>query len=737
MNSLHGISRTLTDPERLAALDATGLLHGERVEAFDRLARVAARATCAPVAQVNLLTADQQIPVACCGPEPWASGGPVSLDYSFCQHVIATAAPLIVEDAREHPLTRESRATSESGVVAYASVPLSTADRLTLGSLCVVDFQPRAWTADEVETLRDLAAFAAAEIDDRVRSERRAREALRESEARSRSLMEDALDTSEVGTIILDQDLRVVWVNRAIERFFGLDRHHILQQEKRRLIREHIRHRMADPEEFEQHILATYEDGAGTQVFECQVLAEPDAEKRWLAHWSQPIRTGPYAGGRIEHYYDVTERKRGEEVLREHARVAETLHGLGESFASELDLDTLVQRVTDAATGLTGAQFGAFFYNVLDQKGERFTLYTISGVPREAFSRFPAPRNTPVFEPTFHGTGVVRSDDIMRDPRYGRMEPHRGMPPGHLPVRSYLAVPVVLRSGEAIGGLFFGHEAPAMFTDLHERLAVGIAGWAAVAVDNARLYEAERRARAEAEDANRTKADFLATVSHELRTPLNAMIGYTDLLLMGVPEAIPERPKAQVERIGRSAHHLLELIEEILTFSRIEAGREQVESEEVDLNGVLTRVADMIEPLAIQKGLEFRVAMPEERISMRTDSRKLRQILLNLLGNAVKFTDEGYVELRASVERGRVTLEVADTGIGIEPEQLSHVFEPFFQAETAKHLRASGTGLGLSVARRLALLLGGDVSVESAPGEGSRFTVLLPAGVTTDTDSDP
>ena len=165
------------------------------------------------------------------------------------------------------------------------------------------------------------------------------------------------------------------------------------------------------------------------------------------------------------------------------------------TVAGELDLQKIVQAVTDAATELTNAQFGAFFYNVIDDAGESYMLYTISGVPREAFSRFPMPRNTAIFEPTFSGSGIVRSADIRRDPRYGRNAPFHGMPEGHLPVVSYLAVPVVSRSGEVLGGLFFGHAEEGVFTENEEQIAEALAAQAAVAVDNARLYSALRHER--------------------------------------------------------------------------------------------------------------------------------------------------------------------------------------------------------------------------------------------------
>ncbi len=172
---------------------------------------------------------------------------------------------------------------------------------------------------------------------------------------------------------------------------------------------------------------------------------------------------------------------------------AETLNEVACELTAELDLQTLVQKVTDAGVRLTGAQFGAFFYNAITDDGESYTLYTLSGAPREAFEGFGLPRATPLFGPTFRGEGVVRIDDVLADPRYGQWDPHHGMPAGHLPVRSFLAAPVASRAGVVIGGLFFGHPTPSVFTTHMESVIRGLAALAAVAIDNARLYGEARR----------------------------------------------------------------------------------------------------------------------------------------------------------------------------------------------------------------------------------------------------
>ena len=197
------------------------------------------------------------------------------------------------------------------------------------------------------------------------------------------------------------------------------------------------------------------------------------------------MRSGPNIMGVV---VEVTDLSASEEALREESQALEILNQTAAAVAAELDLESLVQKVVDAGVDLTGAQFGAFFYNMTDAAGDVLTLYTLSGAPKEAFSSYPHPRATAVFAPTFKGESVVRSDDITNDPRYGKNSPNKGMPAGHLPVRSYLAVPVTSRTGEVIGGLFFGHEHVGIFNERSERLMVGLAAQAATGVDNARLF---------------------------------------------------------------------------------------------------------------------------------------------------------------------------------------------------------------------------------------------------------
>ena len=413
-----------------------------------------------------------------------------------------------------------------------------------------------------------------------------------------------------------------------------------------------------------------------------------------------------------------------------HAEV-EALNKVGTALASELDVERIVQTVTDAATNLTGAEFGAFFYNVVDKQGEKLTHYTLSGATREAFENFGQPRPTPGFAPTFYETAIVRSDDITNDPRYGETGPYHGQPLSHLPVRSYLAVPVASRTGDVIGSLFFGHSEVGIFNERAERVASGIASWAAIAMDNARLYEAERRARAEAEVANKAKSEFLAAMSHELRTPLNAIGGYTSLLVGEIRGPINEVQRGDLERIKRNQHHLLSLINDILNFAKLEAGRVQFDPVDISINDKLGELESLVAPQLEQKHLRYEYQCSDRSYTAYTDPDRLQQILLNLLSNAIKFTPPGgMITVTCAPRDGRMEIQVTDTGVGIPPDKLEQIFEPFVQLARGQTVDVVGTGLGLSISRDLARAMGAELSAVSKLDGGSTFTLSLPRGRT-------
>jgi PAS domain S-box-containing protein len=274
--------------------------------------------------------------------------------------------------------------------------------------------------------------------------------------------------------------------------------------------------------------------------------------------------------------------------------------------------------------------------------------------------------------------------------------------------------------GRTLGAVsFYRQVTDAAYEEPDLLLAEELANRAATAIQQARLFES-------AMIANRAKSDFLAVMSHELRTPLTTITGYTDLMLAHVPQALPAKHRAYVERIRLAAAHLLSLIEQILVFARLEARREQMQPERVAVADVLRDAAALIEPVARERGIDFSVEATCADTFIESDKTKLRQILLNLLANAVKFTDDGEVLLSAAAANGSVIFTVRDTGIGIDSQHLGSIFNPFWQVDQSSTRRAGGAGLGLSVTRKLARMLGGEVSVDSSPGGGTTFTVRLP-----------
>jgi signal transduction histidine kinase len=422
-----------------------------------------------------------------------------------------------------------------------------------------------------------------------------------------------------------------------------------------------------------------------------------------------------------------------QEALREQSRLLELLNQTGQAIASQLDIEKLLQTVTDAVTSLTGARFGAFFYNRVNEQGEDYLLYTLSGAPREAFEKFGHPRATAVFAPTFRGDGTVRSDDITQDPRYGTMPPHHGMPPGHLPVRSYLAVPVKSRSGEVFGGLFLGHPESARFDQRDERLVEGVAAQAAIAIDNARLYEASQaqlanreRAEASLRDSDRRKDEFLATLAHELRNPLAPIRQAVNISQN--PAATEAQKTWSHEVITRQVQHMSLLLDDLLDISRITRGTLELRRKRTQLANVIDSAVETARPAIDAKRHSLTVHLPQVPVFLDVDPLRLSQVLSNLLTNAAKYTDpDGHVRVVAEMVGGEVLMRVIDDGIGIAPEALPEIFTMFSQVRSVQDRSDGGLGIGLALSRGLIELHGGCIEAHSAGlGQGSEFVVKLP-----------
>jgi PAS domain S-box-containing protein len=424
-----------------------------------------------------------------------------------------------------------------------------------------------------------------------------------------------------------------------------------------------------------------------------------DGQYRWFLVRANPMRD---ARGQLLRWFgtatDVDQVKRVQEQLRDETNILELLNSTGNALVQNRDLHSLLQEVTDAATSISGARFGAFFYHGAGADGGRQARHTLSGAPPDDFQGLPHPQ-----------------------------------------VRSGLAVPVLARAGELVGTLFFGHPEPNMFNERTERIVSGVAAQAGIAIDNARMVEAaqraaeerkvlldrERNARAEAERSSQMKDEFLATLSHELRTPLTAILGWAQVLRRG--DRTPEEQVRGLETIERNARAQAQLIEDLLDMGRITSGKVLLDMKLLMPSAVVDAALEAVRPAAEAKGIRL------ERDFTATahvagDASRLQQVVWNLLSNALKFTPRGGT-VRASVwaHEGHAEITVADNGLGIRHEFLPYVFERFRQADASTTRRHGGLGLGLSIVKHLVEQHGGTVSAASeGEGMGASFTVRLP-----------
>ena len=483
-------------------------------------------------------------------------------------------------------------------------------------------------------------------------------------------------------------------------------------------------------------------------------------ERLWAVGETRPLFDGgPGAIGFVKILRDCTEQHTAEMALQEQKRALEILNRAGMALAQENDLDALVQTVTDAGVALSGAEVGAFFYNTVGAEGEGYALHSLSGAPWEAFAKFSMPRNTAVFAPTFAGEAVIRSDDITEDPRYGRNAPRAGMPEGHVPVRSYLALPVVSRSGEVLGGLFFGHSLPGVFTAQSERNLGGLASETAIAIDNARLLKERMRAEAALRELNasleeqvreRTEAlnrnaealrqaqkmeavgQLTGGIAHDFNNLLQIIVGNLETLLRNLPGE-PVNLRRAATRAMTGAKRAAALTQRLLAFAR----RQPLDPKAIDVNALVKGMSELLDR-ALGETVEVETVLGGGLWRAEADPNELESTLLNLSVNARDampcggkltietsnaYLDEAYASRQIEVTPGQyVVISTSDTGAGMSRETMSRVFEPFFTTKA----EGKGTGLGLSQVYGFVKQSGGHVKLYSELGQGTTVKIYLP-----------
>ncbi len=619
---------------------------------------------------------------------------------------LRTRAPVFIENAAQRRERYPSLDTVPASAEATAALPL-VADERAIGAI-EFDFPSTVVLAVEERTFLGALAHQCAQAIERARlyvAEMRAKEAIAAVHRRQATVLEAIAD----GFVTFDREWRYGYVNRVAAELVGRQAEDLIG----RVVWD------VYPEARDTPFAGVLREtmASGRQV---SGEAYSNAVGGWIEYRAYPTEEGLSVLFR-----DIAERRRHDERLRFLAEASTIL-------ASSLDYETTLANIAELAVPALASSC------VIDLVGEDGQLERVATVfdsgelsrlvgelrrrhPITAETRHPALQVLATGESIFYSEISPADLPQVVDERPDSLALARRLNPTS-------CVFVALRArGRTLGVMSlstagtrrrFDEQDLALIEDIAQRVAM--------AVDNARLHEAERRARAEAEAANQAKSDFLAIMSHELRTPLTAVVGYTELLSDEVVGPVNETQRDHLARVRASSEHLLMLIEDILSYARIEAGRELVRIEDFGLAALLEQASVIIRPLAEKKSLEFTLSGGNARAVMRSDPQKVRQIIINLLANAVKFTTKGSVRLGARVYDDRVAFEVADTGPGIAREHLDRVFDAFWQVDQRMTRKSGGTGLGLSVARQLARLLGGDVSVCSTIGEGSVFTVDLP-----------
>ncbi|MFC7526997.1 ATP-binding protein [Parapedobacter sp. GCM10030251] len=412
---------------------------------------------------------------------------------------------------------------------------------------------------------------------------------------------------------------------------------------------------------------------------------------------------------------DLSRQQEFEEKMQRYIGNVEILNTMGKLVSESLDIEEILQRVIDASAKIVGAAFGVFFYNRLNEHGASDTLFTYSGGPPEAIEKVGMSHNSDFFSPAFSLEENVRSADITKDPRYECYSSHHVMAKFQLPLVSCLAVPVISKSGYVIGRLLYGHPETGRFTEEHEKLIVGIATQASVALENAELYEEIRY-------LNAKKDEFIGLASHELKTPITSLMGFLQIISKRMIDQDINKPfvdKALNQTIKLSA-----LVGDLLDVTKIESGQLPLSYSSFDL---VVLVRDLIE----QTQYSFRshyIAFYSEKASFTIsgDKERLEQVIINLLNNAIKYSPGAdLINVSLSGDACQAIVRIQDFGMGIAPEQQERIFSRFYRAEGVD-AHISGLGIGLYISNEIISRHKGRLTVESRIGKGSVFVVKIP-----------
>lgn len=680
---------------------------------FERLARLASQIAKTPVAAVSLLDGERQYFLSQVGlPEPAASQREIPLSHSFCQHLVATQEPLIIEDARQHPLVYDNPAIESMGVIAYAGLPLCADDGTVLGSICVVDWQPRSWAHEEIAVLSELAISTMEEI--KLRSQLGERERIEQTLFENANFIQRVHDM--VPDIIYVFDLveqRNLYANREIIQVLGYSAKSIFELGSD--IFKSLMHPDDLPRVLDLHqriVRANTDD-----VYEIEYrMRSASGQWRWLLSRDVIFKRAEDGTPRqiLGVAHDITQRREAEEALRMSIERLEALRRIDDELSHSLDLQSVLMLGMDAVLRASGARDG--FIGLLEGDAVRI-VHAVGSYCNGEMIR----DDNEVIGHVLRSQQPLLIDDL------DASHPVQTIAPDTCAI---MCVPLIYR--DRFNGIIL-LETPykGRFTkDALDFLSLMV-GRLTVAIDNAQLYALSQRQLYElrglymrVSELEQMKTDMIRIAAHDLRNPLGVVLGFGELLLEE-QDGLNENQRTFVESILQAGRKMQRIINDILSLQRIEAMSSQ--HKQIDLGSIVRACYGETLPAAEAKRLALSLDMSRSSVLIQGDEVQLREAIDNLIHNAIKYTPEGgRVIVRLEVEDGCARFTVTDTGYGIpEPLQV-RLFQPFFRARTAETAQVEGSGLGLHLVKNIIQRHHGEMIFRSTYGEGSTFGFKLP-----------
>ncbi|MEP7291172.1 MAG: GAF domain-containing protein [Chloroflexota bacterium] len=694
----------IANPERLARLRRLCLLDTPTDPGFDRLTRMAAHILKAPISTVTLVDDHRQFFKSQVGiGEPWASLGEMPLEYSYCQHVVATRQPLIVEDSRIHPLLYDNRSTLEEGLISYAGVPLLTSEGDALGSFCVIDKNRRIWTDDEIDILTELSELVMTEIELREELIRRkeTEEALRKSEQNLYAVITGA----PIIVYLVDQDGIVLMSEGKGLKTIGITPNRIIGQS--------IFDVFSKQPEVTAGVERALEGGT------VSVMTQQET-KIGLLHYEVRISPNYDSQGKIigaiSVANDVTDRVLAEQTLEQSIQRLTFLRRVDVELSESLDLDSVLTIAMDTALRATSAKHA--FIGLIE--GNRLRAVHATGEYQKD--------NVFDFDGGVVGRALQTQEpqlvlDVDHDPDFIRAIPG---------TKAQMSIPLIHRE-HLIGALSLETENPELFTREAFDFLCMISSHVTVAIDNSQLYQVAQQQLEEMHhlymrisELEQLKTDMIRIAAHDLRNPLGIIKGYTALLLEDKDTLTPDQFDF-MKAIDTAGEKMLKIIGDILSLQRVETMQDKANCDEINLHELIQDIAAENEFRARRKNQDYQVDLPESDVPVCVDLSQVREALDNLIGNAIKYTpDNGKITIRLVTEGSRAVFEVKDSGYGIPPAEQTRLFQPFFRASNAKASDIEGTGLGLHLVKNIVERHGGKMRFQSVLGAGSTFGFDLP-----------